>query len=108
MERSYDAVMVGLGFGGGVAACVGWRGLGGESACSSGRRFGRGDFPDRPAQAPQLLWHPKVNTGGCSTFVRRLKRRLVAAAPHLTLPETLWLLRDPKRSAARPRLRLGP
>lgn len=64
MERRYDAVIVGSGFGGGITACrlaeAGWR----VCVLERGRRFGRGDFPDRPAQAPGLLWHPTLNPGG--------------------------------------------
>src|SRR5689334_3230860 len=29
-----------------------------------GRRFGTGDFPDRPEQAPHVFWHPLLNPGG--------------------------------------------
>src|SRR3954454_20605982 len=29
-----------------------------------GRRFGPGDFPDRPEQAPFAFWHPSLNPGG--------------------------------------------
>ena len=29
-----------------------------------GRRFGPGDFPDRPEQAPFALWHSTLNPGG--------------------------------------------
>src|SRR5436305_12462689 len=29
-----------------------------------GRRFGPGDFPDRPQQAPLAFWHPLLNPGG--------------------------------------------
>ncbi|MDQ3768621.1 MAG: FAD-dependent oxidoreductase, partial [Actinomycetota bacterium] len=72
MERGYDAVIVGSGFGGGVTACrlaeAGWR----VCVLERGRRFGRGDFPDRPAQAPRALWHPRLNPGGL--FELRLMR----------------------------------
>lgn len=64
MDRTYDAIVVGSGFGGGVTACrlaeAGWR----VCVLERGRRFGRGDFPDRPVQAPAMLWHPKLNPGG--------------------------------------------
>ena len=64
MERTYDAIVVGSGFGGGVTACrlaeAGWR----VCVLERGRRFGRGDFPDRPEQAPFAFWHPKLNPGG--------------------------------------------
>ncbi len=72
MERGYDAVIVGSGFGGGVTACrlaeAGWR----VCVLERGRRFGRGDFPERPDQAPRALWHPKLNPGGL--FELRLMR----------------------------------
>ncbi|MGI8730873.1 MAG: D-arabinono-1,4-lactone oxidase [Solirubrobacteraceae bacterium] len=29
-----------------------------------GRRFGPGDFPDRPEQAPRMFWHARRNPGG--------------------------------------------
>jgi hypothetical protein len=29
-----------------------------------GRRFGGGDFPDRPEVATRLIWHPRANPGG--------------------------------------------
>ena len=68
MERAYDALIVGSGFGGGVTACrlaeAGWR----VCVLERGRRFGRGDFPDRPEQAPRLLWHPRANPGGMFDF----------------------------------------
>jgi cholesterol oxidase len=64
VEGSYDAIVVGSGFGGGVAACrlaeAGWR----VCVLERGRRFGRGDFPERPAQAPFAFWHPKLNPNG--------------------------------------------
>jgi cholesterol oxidase len=61
---AYDAVVVGSGFGGGVAACrMAEQGL---RVCvlERGRRFGPGDFPDRPEQAPLAFWHPVLNPGG--------------------------------------------
>ncbi|HEY1540460.1 MAG TPA: GMC oxidoreductase [Solirubrobacteraceae bacterium] len=64
MESAYDAVVVGSGFGGGITACrLAERGL---RVCvlERGRRFGPGDFPDRPAQAPRMFWHPRLNPGG--------------------------------------------
>jgi cholesterol oxidase len=64
MEARYDAVVVGSGFGGGIAACrlaeAGLR----VCVLERGRRFGRGDFPDRLEQAPRMLWHPAANPGG--------------------------------------------
>jgi cholesterol oxidase len=63
-ENSYDAVIVGSGFGGGITACrlaeAGWR----VCVLERGRRFGREDFIDRPEQAPELLWHHSLNPGG--------------------------------------------
>ncbi len=64
MERAYDAIVVGSGFGGGITACrlaeQGWR----VCVLERGRRFGAGDFPDRLAQFPHALWHPRRNPGG--------------------------------------------
>lgn len=64
MERAYDAIVVGSGFGGGIAACrLAEQGF---SVCvlERGRRFGPGDYPDRLAQFPHALWHPRRNPGG--------------------------------------------
>ncbi len=74
MERAYDAVIVGSGFGGGITACrlaeQGWR----VCVLERGRRFGPGDFPDRPEQAPFAFWHHVLNPGGM--FDLRLMRDL--------------------------------
>lgn len=64
MESAYDVVIIGSGFGGGVTACrMAEHGL---RVCvlERGRRFGPGDFPDRPEQAPLAFWHPLLNPGG--------------------------------------------
>jgi cholesterol oxidase len=64
VESTYDVVVVGSGFGGGVTACrLAEQGL---RVCvlERGRRFGPGDFPDRPSQAPLAFWHPTLNPGG--------------------------------------------
>src|SRR5215211_1512914 len=64
MEAAYDAVVVGSGFGGGATACrlaaQGWR----MCVLERGRRFGGGDFPERPEQAPRAFWHHRHNPGG--------------------------------------------
>ncbi len=64
MERAYDAIVVGSGFGGGITACrlaeQGWR----VCVLERGRRFGPGDYPDRLAQFPHALWHARHNPGG--------------------------------------------
>ena len=64
MEHAYDAVVVGSGFGGGISACrlaeAGLR----VCVLERGRRFGTGDYPDRPSQAPYAFWHPALNPGG--------------------------------------------
>ena len=65
-------MIVGSGFGGGVTACrlaeAGWR----VCVLERGRRFGRDDFPERPEQAPGMLWHPSLNPSGM--FELRLMR----------------------------------
>jgi cholesterol oxidase len=60
----YDVVVIGSGFGGGVSACR--LAEAGKRVCvlERGRRFGREDFPERPEQAPQMLWHEKLNPEG--------------------------------------------
>ena len=64
MEAAYDAIVVGSGFGGGIAACrlaeSGWR----VCVLERGRRFTAGDYPDRLAQFPHALFHPRHNPGG--------------------------------------------
>src|SRR5215218_5586881 len=64
VEHAYDAVVVGSGFGGGISACrlaeAGLR----VCVLERGRRFGAGDYPDRPSQAPYAFWHPALNPGG--------------------------------------------
>jgi cholesterol oxidase len=74
VDEAYDAIVVGSGFGGGVAACRLARA--GMQVCvlERGRRFGPGDFPDRPEQAPFALWHPSLNPNGL--FDLRLMRDL--------------------------------
>jgi len=64
VESAYDVVVVGSGFGGGVTACR--MAEQGFKVCvlERGRRFGPGDFPDRPEQAPLAFWHPVLNPGG--------------------------------------------
>jgi cholesterol oxidase len=64
MRPSYDVVVVGSGFGGGIAACR--LAEAGHSVCvlERGRRFGRDDFPERPDQAPDAIFHEKANPGG--------------------------------------------
>lgn len=62
--RPYDVIVVGSGFGGGIAACR--LAEAGKRVCvlERGRRFGRDDFPDNPLQAPQMLWHARRNPRG--------------------------------------------
>lgn len=64
MERAFDAIVIGSGFGGGVTACrlaeAGWS----VAVLERGRRFARTDFPDRAAAVPRMLWHPQLNPRG--------------------------------------------
>jgi cholesterol oxidase len=75
MRQSYDAVIVGSGFGGGIAACR--LAEAGRSVCvlERGRRWAGSDFVDRPERAGELLWHPAANPGGM--FDVRLMRDIV-------------------------------
>jgi len=61
---SYDVVVIGSGFGGGIAACR--LAEAGRRVCvlERGRRFAGPDFPDDPLEAPRLLWHSSLNPGG--------------------------------------------
>jgi cholesterol oxidase len=64
VESTYDVVVVGSGFGGGVTACrMAEQGL---KVCvlERGRRFAPADFPNRPDEAPRAFWHPLLNPGG--------------------------------------------
>jgi cholesterol oxidase len=64
MDASYDAIVVGSGFGGGVTACrlaeAKYRVL----VLERGRRFAPEDFPAAPEQAPFAFWHPTLNPDG--------------------------------------------
>jgi cholesterol oxidase len=64
VQREYDAVIVGSGFGGGIAACrlaaAGWR----VCVLERGRRFEGADFPEHPDDFPGALWHPRANPDG--------------------------------------------
>jgi cholesterol oxidase len=60
----FDAIVVGSGFGGGIAACrlaeAGLR----VCVLERGRRFSGADFPERPEQAPQAIYHDEANPDG--------------------------------------------
>jgi cholesterol oxidase len=64
MHGAYDAIVVGSGFGGGVAACrlaqAGWH----VCVLERGRRFAPNDFPDSLDDAPSFLWHRTLNPDG--------------------------------------------
>ena len=67
VRQRYDAIVVGSGFGGGIAACR--LAEAGRSVCvlERGRRFGREDFVDRPEQAGNSSGTRARTPAGCST-----------------------------------------
>jgi cholesterol oxidase len=75
MKGSYDAIVVGSGFGGGIAACR--LAEANRSVCvlERGRRWGRADFPDSPDDVEDFVWHPRVNPRGL--FDVRMMRDVV-------------------------------
>jgi cholesterol oxidase len=64
MSRSYDVVVVGSGFGGGIAACR--LAEAGQRVCvlERGKRWRAGDFTTELDRAPELLWHKSLNPSG--------------------------------------------
>src|SRR5882757_3975864 len=64
MPDTYDAVIVGSGFGGGITACR--LAEAGKRVCvlERGKRWAPADFPTSPTQAPEMLWHESLNPGG--------------------------------------------
>lgn len=68
MADTFDVVVVGSGFGGGIAACR--LAEAGKRVCvlERGRRFDREDFIDDPGDAPSMLWHEKLNPRGIFDF----------------------------------------
>jgi cholesterol oxidase len=64
VDRSYDVVVVGSGFGGGIAACR--LAEAGKRVCvlERGRRFRGEDFAAEPSEAPSMIWHEKANPHG--------------------------------------------
>src|SRR3954469_8029557 len=64
MAESYEVVVIGSGFGGGITACR--LAEAGHSVCvlERGRRFAGTDFVDDPDDAPRLLWHDRLNPEG--------------------------------------------
>lgn len=64
MSNAYDVVVVGSGFGGGIAACR--LAEAGKRVCllERGRRFRPEDFISEPEEAPSVIWHERLNPGG--------------------------------------------
>jgi cholesterol oxidase len=74
VKGSYDAIVVGSGFGGGIAACR--LAEANRSVCvlERGRRWGREDFPDSPDNLDDFVWN-QANPRGL--FDVRLMRDVV-------------------------------
>jgi cholesterol oxidase len=64
MSRPYDVVVVGSGFGGGIAACR--LAEAGKRVCvlERGKRWQAKDFITDAERAPEMLWHKRLNPGG--------------------------------------------
>src|SRR5919204_1009719 len=79
MEGRYDAIVVGSGFGGGIAACR--LAEAGKRVCvlERGRRFAGSDFPEDPGDAPGAIYHDQVNPDGMLEF-RMMKDLTVLTA----------------------------
>ena len=95
MESTYDAVVVGSGFGGGVTACrMAEQGL---KVCvlERGRRFTAGDFPDRPdGLVVEELPNPGEVVLGANRFYER--------PPEYSVPayQLAWAHRDGRDTTA--------
>lgn len=63
MEKSYDIVIIGSGFGGAITACR--LAQAGRSVCilERGKRWGKGDFPRTTGQVSKSFWSPKKSYG---------------------------------------------
>src|SRR5262245_28709685 len=68
MSVRYDAIVIGSGFGGGIAACR--LAEAGRKVCvlERGRRFAGDEYPDSPDDIDRLIWHPTVSPGGMFEF----------------------------------------
>jgi cholesterol oxidase len=64
MSRSYDVVVEGSGFGGGIAACR--LAEAGQRVCvlERGKRWSSNESTTELDRAPELLWHKTLNPGG--------------------------------------------
>jgi cholesterol oxidase len=60
----FDAIVIGSGFGGGIAACRLAEAHKSVVVLERGRRFGKNDFIDDPDDAPRLIWHHALNPDG--------------------------------------------
>jgi cholesterol oxidase len=88
MGAAYDAIVVGSGFGGGIAACRLAEARRRVCVLERGARFTPDQFIERPNQAAHLFWHDRLNPYGM--FDVRLMRDLTVITAAGVGGGSLW------------------